>query len=244
MSNKLALSEVFYSIQGEGPTCGHPAVFIRLGGCNLMCGGMGTQFTRELENNATWRCDTIEVWMKAQSREYKDVLTEECITAIKNGANVVLTGGEPLMQQNTLIEFVKWLRSNVKQECYIEIETNGTIMPTSELLLEVQQFNVSPKLSNSGNDRSLTYRSDVIEVFNQHRNSCFKFVVFNEQDWKEIKTDYIPLIDMKNVWLMPAGEDQDLLSKTKQYVAELAKENHLKYTSRLHIDIWNKKTGV
>ena len=44
---KIAISEVFYSIQGEGKTVGIPSVFIRLGGCNLMCGGMGTQFDGE-----------------------------------------------------------------------------------------------------------------------------------------------------------------------------------------------------
>ncbi len=37
---KLAVSEVFYSIQGEGITTGVPSVFVRLGGCNLMCGGI------------------------------------------------------------------------------------------------------------------------------------------------------------------------------------------------------------
>ena len=153
---KLAISEVFYSIQGEGSTCGYPAVFVRLGGCNLMCGGMGTQFSKELENGATWRCDTIEVWMKARSKEFKDILDEESFTAIKNGANVVLTGGEPLMQQNALLGFIKWLRLNVNESCYVEIETNGTIMPLEELQDLVQQFNVSPKLINSGMDKTQT----------------------------------------------------------------------------------------
>ena len=241
---KLAISEVFYSIQGEGSTCGYPAVFVRLGGCNLMCGGMGTQFSKELENGATWRCDTIEVWMKARSKEFKDILDEESFTAIKNGANVVLTGGEPLMQQNALLGFIKWLRLNVNENCYVEIETNGTIMPLEELQDLVQQFNVSPKLINSGMDKTQTLRKDVIAVFNKHLNTCFKFVVFDKKDWQEISNDYLPLIDDKNVWLMPAGEDQELLSQTKEYVAELAKDNFFKYTSRLHIDIWNKKTGV
>ena len=69
MNHKLAISEVFYSIQGEGKTVGIPSVFVRLGGCNLMCGGMGTQFDGELHNGAEFRCDTIEVWMKATSIE-------------------------------------------------------------------------------------------------------------------------------------------------------------------------------
>ena len=54
--NKLSISEVFYSIQGEGKTVGIPSVFVRLAGCNLMCGGMGTQFDGELHNGAEFRC--------------------------------------------------------------------------------------------------------------------------------------------------------------------------------------------
>jgi hypothetical protein len=43
---------------------------------------------------------------------------------------------------------------------------------------------------------------------------------------------------------MPAGENQELLNENKQKVVELAKDNYLNFTSRLHIEIWNKKTGV
>ena len=44
----LAISEIFFSIQGEGKTVGIPSVFVRLGGCNLICGGEGTQFDKKL----------------------------------------------------------------------------------------------------------------------------------------------------------------------------------------------------
>ena len=122
---KLAISEVFYSIQGEGKTVGIPSVFVRLGGCNLMCGGMGTQFDGELHNEAEWRCDTVEVWMKAQSKEMKDILDEECIEAIKNGAHIILTGGEPTMQQTGLEDFIKYIKFDLKINAYFEVETNG-----------------------------------------------------------------------------------------------------------------------
>ena len=54
-SIKLAISEIFFSIQGEGKTVGIPSVFVRLGGCNLICGGEGTQNDKKLHNNAKWR---------------------------------------------------------------------------------------------------------------------------------------------------------------------------------------------
>lgn len=240
---KIAISEVFYSVQGEGKTVGVPSVFVRLGGCNLMCGGMGTQFDGELHNNAEWRCDTVEVWMKAQSKEPKDVLPEDCIEAIKNGAHIILTGGEPMMQQTQLEEFMKYIKFDLGVDAFYEVETNGTILPSEYLLNNISLWNCSPKLESSGNDKSTTYKPEVIKELNRH-NAIFKFVVSSEKDWDEIKKDYFYLIDKEKVYLMPAGENQELLNNNKETVIELAKKNYLNFTTRLHIDIWNKKTGV
>ena len=133
MEQKLAVSEVFYSIQGEGKTVGIPSVFVRLAGCNLMCGGQGTQFDGELHNGALWRCDTVEVWMQGVATNISEVLNEECINAIKKGAHVILTGGEPMMQQNALIAFIEYIHDNINPDVYIEVETNGTVMPTEKM---------------------------------------------------------------------------------------------------------------
>lgn len=240
---KLAISEVFYSIQGEGPTTGYPAVFVRLGGCNLMCGGEGTQRDGELHNGATWRCDTIEVWMKSKSKDFKDILPIDCQLAIKNGANIVITGGEPLMQQINVIDFIKYIRSELNKDCYVEIETNGTIAPIPEIVQLVNQWNCSPKLANSGMPILKTYNTNAIEKLNR-LNTAFKFVVSTDIDWSEITKFYFDIIDHKKIWLMPSGSTQDQLSESKQIVAEIAKNNYIKFTNRLHIEIWNKKTGV
>mgnify|MGYP001082828342 CR=1 FL=1 len=240
---KLAISEVFYSIQGEGKTVGIPSVFVRLGGCNLMCGGMGTQFDGELHNEAEWRCDSVEVWMKAQSKDFNEILPEDCVEAIKNNAHVILTGGEPMMQQKGLEEFIRYVKDNINPDPFFEVETNGTIMPSEFLLSEIQLWNCSPKLRNSGMDNAMTFKPDVIEKLNT-TNSIFKFVVNKEKEWTEIKNDYLPIIDKNKIYLMPAGENQELLELNKERVVELAKNNYLNFTTRLHIDIWNKKTGV
>lgn len=208
-----------------------------------MCGGMGTQFDKELHSGATWRCDTVEVWMKAQSKAFDQILDDECVNAIKNGAHVVITGGEPMMQQEAVCQFIKYIWEQINSEAWIEMETNGTIMPTEDTILMVDQFNCSPKLSNSGNHESMSFRPEVISKLNR-TYTMFKFVVANEQDWNEIQEKYLPIVSSEKVWLMPAGENQELLSQTKQYVAELARDNYLNFSTRLHIEIWNQKTGV
>tara|TARA_R100000935_G_scaffold28725_3_gene49121 strand:+ start:3369 stop:4100 length:732 start_codon:yes stop_codon:yes gene_type:complete len=243
MKNKLAISEVFYSIQGEGKTVGIPSVFVRLGGCNLMCGGMGTQFDGELHNGAEWRCDSVEVWMKAKSKEFKDILPDDCIKAIKNNAHIILTGGEPMMQQAGLEEFIKYIKHNINANAYFEVETNGTIMPNEFLLYHIHLWNCSPKLNNSGMDKAMAFKADVLKTLDS-KNTIFKFVVNAEKEWEEIQNDYLPIITREKVYLMPAGENQELLNVNKERVVELAKDNYLNFTTRLHIEIWNKKTGV
>jgi 7-carboxy-7-deazaguanine synthase len=243
MQNKLAVSEVFYSIQGEGATMGKPSVFVRLGGCNLMCGGMGTQFDGELHNGATWRCDTVEVWMRAKSKPFKDILPDDCLNAIMNDAHLIVTGGEPLMQQDAVKEFILFVRELINPNVFVEIETNGTIEPNEALKQQVDLFNVSPKLSNSGNDKSQTFNKKALKTFNEI-SSIFKFVVSNEKDYEEIMADYSEIIDRDKVYLMPAGENQELLNQNKEYVAELCITEHFNYCTRLHIEIWNQKTGV
>lgn len=240
---KLAVSEVFYSIQGEGKTVGIPSVFVRLGGCNLMCGGMGTQFDGELHNGAEFRCDTVEVWMKATSKETHEILPQDCVEAIRNGAHVILTGGEPTMQQAGLYEFISYVKNTINQNAYFEVETNGTIMPNQFLLEQIDLWNCSPKLRNSGMDNAMTYKPDVIKELNK-KNTIFKFVVNSDKEWEEIERDYLPIVDREKIYLMPAGENQELLNENKQRVVELAKDKYLNFTTRLHIEIWNKKTGV
>ena len=71
--DKLAISEHFYSIQGEGKFTGVPSVFLRLKGCNLTCGGKKTVSTKKLDSGATWRCDTIEVWLTGNSTSFKSL---------------------------------------------------------------------------------------------------------------------------------------------------------------------------
>ena len=243
MKDKVAISEVFYSIQGEGKTVGIPSVFVRLGGCNLICGGKGTIQDGELHNDAEWRCDSIEVWTKAQQKPVSTILPPDCIRAIVNGAHVILTGGEPMIQQKRLQPFIEYIKEYINPQAFFEVETNGTIMPNDYMLCNIDLWNCSPKLRNAGMETEKTFKKDVIEKLNTV-NAIFKFVINDIKEWVEIQKYYLPLVDKEKIYLMPAGENQSLLKENKLNVVELAKENYLNFTTRLHIEIWNKKTGV
>jgi 7-carboxy-7-deazaguanine synthase len=230
----LNVSETFYSIQGEGQTAGTPAVFLRLGGCNLLCDGK-------------WRCDTIEVWKKSVSVPFEKVFPKDYIEALARGAHLVITGGEPLLQQAAIVAYLWWFAGNFGWRPIVEVETNGTIAPNDDMKKMVTYWNISPKLSNSGEPYIKRINEVVLaQFFNLCgvRSLCYKFVINDQEDVIEMLNEYFPLINAKRVWLMPAGENQEQLAVTRPIVAEACKQLFLNYSERLHIGIWNKKTGV
>lgn len=249
---KLTVSEAFYSIQGEGKTMGVPSVFIRLAGCNLMCGGKGTEKDKQLHHGATWRCDSIEVWRKGHSYIPEELSVQlntdfNFIKRIREGAHLIFTGGEPLLQIDAIVQFVRHLKFNYGLNPYIEIETNGTIFPSEDFNYELQpQYNISPKLANSGEPHSLRIKAEALTQFVYNTtNRQFKFVVSSYEDVKEIQT-LISACNIPNnlIWLMPAASDQQELNLAAEKLAATCITFGYNYSHRLHIAIWNKKTGV
>lgn len=231
--NFLMVAEKFYSIQGEGRTTGIPAVFLRLTGCNILC---------QSEN---WICDTIEVWKKGDKTPFERVIEGELFEKLQDGAHLVITGGEPLLHQAKLVEFLKWFKDGFGWLPVIEIETNGTIEPNSYLQGVVNFWNVSPKLSNSGEKFEKRFKPNVIKLFNTLRTDVmFKFVISTIDDHEDLRTSYLPLINKNKVWLMPAGQNREELNKSRAATVLLCKRFAYCYSDRLHIVIWNQKTGV
>jgi 7-carboxy-7-deazaguanine synthase len=235
----LPVSEVFYSIQGEGQTMGVLAVFLRLGGCNLLC------------ESKNWVCDTLEVWRKSKATEFKDILNEEMIDAIiSKKAHLVFTGGEPLLHQAQIIEYLNWFEKVYQFLPTIEIETNGTINPDLYFInYHDIYFNISPKLSTAGeqNHRNVRINPDVLIglSFASHNvKPIFKFVISCAEDIKELEDDFLQYLDKRKVVLMPAGSSVDELHETRQMVIDLCKTKGFRFSDRLHIVAWNKKTGV
>lgn len=250
MENKIDVSEYFYSLQGEGEYQGWPAVFFRTKNCNLFCGQPTDDKFQQKCSSCKWVCDTIAVWMKGETKTFTELFTDMhnkgYLDKLKEGAHLILTGGEPLLQQNALREWVKYLTAKLGSKPFVEVETNGTIVPDMEFAYLVDRFNVSAKLSNSGNPKPLRYNPEALKWHTENGNSIFKFVTIDEEDTKEIFTEFIEefQIPRHKIWLMPGAYDRDELWKNGQSVAELCKKHGFKMTSRMHVEIWNKLTGV
>ena len=253
---KLRVSEFFYSIQGEGATSGVPAVFLRLGGCNLLC---GRQPNDQPTGFATWECDTIDVWRKSKPYSAHELVAHFLeygySVSLRRKAHLVLTGGEPLLQQDVIPEFLDALYEVVPDGIYIEVETNGTVLPSGEMLKRVSQWNISPKLKNSGQADSLRYRPDVLKSFSGQRyvpypfglvSVFYKFVITRAEDWKEILSDFIDpgIVSPSQIILMPGAASREALAEIRGFVVDLCKEHGVRYSSRLQLDIWDKATGV
>ena len=162
---------------------------------------------------------------------------------MKKGAHLIITGGEPLIQQENLILFLNYIKKIT--DCYIEIETNGTIIPNKELLELVDLFNCSTKLSSSGNNKDDCIVPQALKAINsKSRDSIFKFVVSENKDLNEILKDFNKYISREKIWLMPAGENQKYLNKNRKKVIDICKKENFKFSNRLQIDIWNQKTCV
>jgi 7-carboxy-7-deazaguanine synthase len=129
--------EIFHSVQGEGVSLGVPSVFLRLATCNLACRWCDTKYTWDWAN---FSYETEVVELEPTTIQQK-IQAYDC-------SHVVITGGEPMLQQEGLQPLVESLAA----EGYtFEVETNGTIAPTPGMLRHIEQWNVSPKLRTSGN---------------------------------------------------------------------------------------------
>jgi len=235
---KVSGDGVFYTLQGEGPTTGRPAVFLRLHTCNLQCSWCDTWYT--------WNKDTPQFWTESNDLTV-DQIFFKILDTWKKGCKrveltprVVITGGEPMLQKDN----IDLLWEKAKHFDW-EIETNGTINPSAIMLREFQ-INCSPKLSNSNNIRELRYRPEIIKEINTANNSNFKFVVSDNTDLDEIEKDFIAngLIDPNKIILMPEGVTQEEITKHARSVAEYAKEKGYRLIMRLQTILWGTQRRV
>jgi len=226
----LKLSEVFESLQGEGASAGQPTMFVRLAQCNLHC---------------VW-CDTKYTWDFARYNyddEVREQSAEDTAQLVNQSSTrrLVLTGGEPLLQQRALAGFFARLDPDI----VIEVETNGTIFPTAATLSRVDQWNVSPKLSNAADPEGLRLRPRVLFALRDASHSYLKLVVESHADYAEADALVQQLgWPRERVLFMPQASDREALRARSRPVAEAARARGFRFSSRLHLELWGGRRGT
>ena len=227
----MKISEIFYSVQGEGTLAGVPSVFVRTSGCNLRC---------------TW-CDTpYTSWQP----EGDDLAIEQIVEAVRQhpAHHVVITGGEPMIAPQ-IVELTKQMRALGH---HITIETAGTVYHP----VMCDLMSISPKLKNSTphqrdggrwaaqHDR-LRIQPEVLKKLMAHCEYQLKFVVSAPDDLPEIRELVETLhAGPGRVLLMPEGIDSETLRQRGQWLVEVCKIEGFRFSPRLHVELWGARRGV
>jgi len=231
--------EIFASVQGEGPSAGMPVAFLRLSRCNLACVWCDTAYTWHFEGDNRPHRSGEQFTRKANQLEMAEADVAARIEAL--GQNrLVITGGEPMMQAGKLAEMLKHL-----PDIRVEIETNGTVNPPGSLDFRVDQYNVSPKLSHSGNPADLALKPEMLDRWATDDRAFFKFVLAEPGDLDEVlqivKTHMIP---PHRVFLMPEGTDSETLRARMEWLVPLCMEHGFRLSDRLHIHLFGDTRGT
>lgn len=212
------------TIQGEGRNIGQPSAFLRLQGCTLDC---------------VW-CDTE--WRLGGRFTFDRIfkLMEEpkfnLIGKFAMGHHLILTGGSPLKQQFSLMDFIDAFKRRYYFVPVIEVENECTLTPNYEMVNYVDVWNNSPKLSSSGMKRQVRYKPEVLKYMSEIEGHAvwYKFVVSCEEDWYEIEKDFLEPGYVKNwdIILMPLGATLEELEKNRPFVVDLALRKGVRYSTR------------
>lgn len=217
-------------MQGEGANIGVPSVFLRLATCNLTCTWCDTKYTWDWQNYDYER-EVVSLEVDEVARR---ILDFGC-------PRLVITGGEPLLQQRELTSLVASLKA---QGVYCEVETNGTIIPNGELAQLTDQWNVSPKLSTSGNSTARREIPGVMEFFGELPNAYLKFVIVDPADIDEVCAwrDRYGLRG-ERIILMPEGRATSELQQRSGWISEVCVREGFRFSTRLHILLWADERG-
>jgi 7-cyano-7-deazaguanosine (preQ0) biosynthesis protein QueE len=224
----LRVAELFGpTVQGEGPSAGQRAVFVRLSGCNLDCSWCDTPYT--------W--DWIRFDPAEESREIPAENVLEWVLD-RDADLVVITGGEPLIQHRRLAPLIAGLTARGRR---VEIETNGTILPDRGWSEQVT-FNVSPKLAGSGVPLARRIRPRVLRAFNESGRAVFKFVIDGDADVVEL-VELQTELELTPIWVMPQGITAASIQLGLRSLADPALAHGWNIASRLHVLLWGDERG-
>jgi 7-carboxy-7-deazaguanine synthase len=228
----VRISEIFYSIQGEGRLIGVPSVFIRTSGCNLRCVWCDTPYTSWSPEGEDWSIKEILRKVRKYPSRY-----------------VVITGGEPLLAPE-----IEGLTTALKRTgAHITIETAGTIFKP----VACDLVSLSPKLANStpaqrvGGKFATMHEArrlnfEVITKFLEGYDCQLKFVVNQREDFKEIPAilKKIRKVDPAHILIMAQGRTRPELKAKAGWIVELCKKHGYGFTPRLHIELFGNRRGT
>ena len=229
----MLISEIFYSLQGEGLLIGMPSVFVRTSGCNLRCGWCDTPY-------ASWKPEGEEL---SVGEILERIAFYQC-------HHVVLTGGEPMIARG-IIDLARELRARGH---HITIETAGTILPQD---IACDLASLSPKLKNSTPEKALAgpwmelhekrrYQPDVIRAWRELAPCQFKFVISSPEDLEEIESilKEIGPVPKEHLFFMPEGTDPASLRERSKWLATICREGQYRFAPRLQIELYGNTRGT
>lgn len=224
----VVVSEVFGpTLQGEGPSLGLRAGFVRLGGCNLHCTWCDTPYT--------WDATRYDLHAEMTRRPTADIVAQ--VDAM-HPAVVVVTGGEPLLWQHK----PGWapLIGGLAGIAPVEIETNGTQVPT--FTENIARYTVSPKLAHAGDlleDRIAPAALQAFSDLARRGRAVLKIVVRTPGDvhtaGELARSIGWPL---RSAYVMPEGTDAATLTRRHAELADAVQVEGLNMTTRLHVYAW------
>jgi organic radical activating enzyme len=211
-------------------------------------------------------CDSSASWSAKYKHLSPFATTDELAYKISEYAplgqynHLVITGGEPLLGwQKAYIELLD--HAEMKDLTHLTFETNGSKLVTEDLIcyfnmswLSGENLNitwmVSPKLSLTGEDQSITIDADVLLSMNKVRNSNInlKFVIRDEADISEVQDAVNKYTDVgvviEDIFLMPEGATLEGQELTERNVADLCMKYGYKFSPRLHISLYGNSWGT
>lgn len=223
--------------QGEGKSAGQPVAFLRLANCDLHCIFCDTPHTWNWIGTSFAHPDKYDKSLEVHDMEPQDILT----SLLNTGMNaLVISGGEPLLQQKQLIPLLRDLKA---LGWWVEVETNGTVLLRADFAELVNQVNCSPKLANSGDPSKLRIRELTLHSLAANPKVNFKFVVQTPDDLDEV-LHLIKQFHFKEVRLMPECRTRVELHDKEKWLKPLAEANGLIYCTRLSILQVETQRGV
>jgi len=220
-SPAMRISEVFLSLQGEGPSAGTPAHFVRLQGCTVGCRWCDTKYTWDPDGGRAATPD--EAWAEAR--------------ALGEAPLLVVTGGEPLEHA----DLAALLADAAARWPRVEVETSGLAPPP--VSLPNLHWNVSPKLPSATPRWADTWAHAAAWV--AEPRATFKIVIGDPPDLADaerlMREHALP---PSRVMFMPEGMTDERLRERARALADDCRRLGVRLGPRLHVWLWGARRGV